>query len=335
MILDLPLDIIEKIIISNNYVLTNYNNILNLSKTFTNTDLSINRKRKRNTTSINININTNTNSNTNSNTNKYIDVYHFLSNNKTINNIYKHSGWYNYFINHKSFINHQQQFNDIILNFNLLKPLLNKDIYNNIHNHDKETDIHNIEIIDKNIVDTNKLNLFIKEILVWWNMNSIETIDTFILLIIILASGSMFNKNQLNNFLTIKFIEEDIDIDIDIDININKNINKNNDNTPCYFKSPNQIIPLFQKNIGMGYSFNIAWDLHIEQCIGFLYGGPSAEDYYFFDTSLKTYLYKNKTERLNYIKQNKKHINKNQFIKMLLVDDKPISVYEKYCINYM
>jgi hypothetical protein len=151
-------------------------------------------------------------------------------------------------------------------------------------------------------------------------MNTIHTIDTFILLIIILTSGSMFNNNQVNNFLNIKFIEEDT---------------INNETIPCYFKATNKIIPLFQKHIGMGYSFNIAWDLHIEQCIGFLYGGSSAEDYYFFDTSLKTYLYKNKTERLNYIKQNKKNINKNQFIKMLLVDDKPISVYEKYCINYM
>jgi hypothetical protein len=315
MIFDLPLEIIEKIIISNNYVLTNYNIILNLLKTFINTDLQINRKRKRDTNE------------TNETNDKYINVYHYLLNYKTINNIYKHSGWYNYFIKHKSFINHQKQFNDIVINFNLLKPLLLLNNDNNDNNDNNNNDNNNyneikiIENIDKNI-DTNKLNLLIKDIVVWWNINSIKSIDTFILLIIILTSGTMFN-NQIKNLLTIKFIEEDI------------NININNDNTPCYFKSINQIIPLFQKHIDMGYSFNIAWDLHIEKCIGFLYGGPSAEDYYIFDTSLKTYLYKNKSERLNYIKQNKKIKNKNQFIKMLLIDDKPISVYEKYCINYM
>ena len=55
MILDLPLEIIEKIIISNNYVLSNYNTILNLLKTLINTDLPIHRKRKRNTNNTNKN----------------------------------------------------------------------------------------------------------------------------------------------------------------------------------------------------------------------------------------------------------------------------------------
>jgi hypothetical protein len=328
MILDLPLDIIENIIISNQYVLTNYNTILNLLKTTSTPSSSssspVSRKRKRLYNDID-NENENHNDIYKPITN-YSNVYHFLTTKNIINNIYKHSGWYYYFIENKNFIHHQKQFNDIVNNFNLLKPLFNNCIYN-VDTYKENTKNEIIEIIDKKI-DIKQLKLLINKIVAWWNMDTINTIDTFILFIIILSSGPMFNTTLINNYLSIQFgKEKEKEKSIDIDTQ--------SYSIPCYFQPKYKFIPLFQKNIGMGYSFNIGWDLQIEQCIGFLYGGSSAEDYYFFDTSLKTYLNKNKLERLDYIKKNEKIINKKQLVELLLIDDKPINMYENYCINYM
>ena len=346
MILDLPLDIIENIIISNQYVLTNYNTILNLSKTTSTSSSSLSssspvpRKRKRLYNDIDNNIDNEDQNNTSNTITNYSNVYHFLTTKNIINNIYKHSGWYNYFIENKNFIHHQKQFNDIVNNFNLLKPLFNKCIYNvDTYTYKENTKNEIIEIIDKKI-DIKQLKLLINKIVAWWNMDTINTIDTFILFIIVLSSGPMFNTTLINNYLNIQFGKENCKENSKENSKEISNDSESDTDTqsysiPCYFQPNYKFIPLFQKNIGMGYSFNIGWDLQIEQCIGFLYGGSSAEDYYFFDTSLKTYLNKNKLERLDYIKKNKKIINKNQLVELLLIDDKPISVYEKYCINYM
>ena len=346
MILDLPLDIIKNIIISNQYVLTNYNTILNLSKTTSTSSSSLSssspvpRKRKRLYNDIDNNIDNKDQNNPSNTITNYSNVYHFLTTKNIINNIYKHSGWYYYFIENKNFIHHQKQFNDIVNNFNLLKPLFNNCIYNvDTYTYKENTKNEIIEIIDKKI-DIKQLKLLINKIVAWWNMDTINTIDTFILFIIVLSSGPMFNTTLINNYLNIQFGKENCKENSKENSKEISNDSESDTDTqsysiPCYFQPNYKFIPLFQKNIGMGYSFNIGWDLQIEQCIGFLYGGSSAEDYYFFDTSLKTYLNKNKLERLDYIKKNKKIINKKQLVELLLIDDKPISVYEKYCINYM
>jgi len=342
MILDLPLDIIENIIISNHYVLTNYNTILNLSKTTSTSSSSLSssspvpRKRKRLYNDIDNDIDNEDQNNTSNTITNYSNVYHFLTTKNIINNIYKHSVWYYYFIENKNFIHHQKQFNDIVNNFNLLKPLFNNCIYNvDTYTYKENTKNEIIEIIDKKI-DIKQLKLLINKIVAWWNMNTINTIDTFILFIIVLSSGPMFNTTLINNYLSIQFgKEKEKENSKEISNDSESDTDTQSYSIPCYFQPNYKFIPLFQKNIGMGYSFNIGWDLQIEECIGFLYGGSSAEDYYFFDTSLKTYLNKNKLERLDYIKKNEKIINKKQLVELLLIDDKPINIYEKYCINYM
>ena len=313
--LQLPLDIIEKIIISSDRIITTYNSIIVLVKT-----LSFNCKNV-----------------SNYDKQKYLSIYNFLSNIVTITNIYKHSGWYKYFIENKHFTNHQQQFNIILNNYTILKSLLvsnedNKDIkkyseYNEYNEYSEYNECMKcIKYIELNI-DYNTIKQFIKEILLYWNVN-IKTIDTSLLLIIILSSLTpelsktyTLSDTTLKNYLYMKFIEKQLNLDTNI---------------PCYFKPEKKIIPLFQKYIGMGYSYNIAWDLNIEKYIGFLFGGSSYEDYEYFNTKLKLYLHKNKFERMNYIKKNKiiiSNTSNNKLIEILLVDNKSINYYEKYCIN--
>ena len=324
--LHLPLDIIEKIIISSDMILTTYNNILILVKT-----LSFNCKNVSNYDKQN-----------------YLSIYKFLSNTVTITNIYKHSGWYTYFIDNIYFTNHQNQLNTILNNYTILKLLLDINIDLDIDINTGEKGITKYREISKtsnyseciNYIELNinydTIKLLIKRILSYWNLN-IKKIDTSLLLIIILSSSALsteeskkytLSNTTFKNHLYMTFIKEKIYLDTTIDINI-----------PCYFKPENTIIPLFQKDIGMGYSYNIAWDLSIENYIGFLFGGSSYEDYEYFDTKLKVYLHKNKIERMNYIKKHTKIINKInkiniKLIEILLLDDKPIHYYEKYCINY-
>ena len=160
MLLDLPLDIIERIIILSSNVLTTYNNILILCKFFIEETNTIQNKRKRTTDT-----DTYTHTSNHSST-KYLSIYNFLLNNTTINNIYKNSGWYKYFINkninHKINNYHQIQFNIINQNINILKPIL---LFNNLHNHNHNHNeyIGYIEYIDNtiNIHKLHKLQLLI------------------------------------------------------------------------------------------------------------------------------------------------------------------------------
>ena len=185
-----------------------------------------------------------------------------------------------------------------------------------------------INYIELNVNNTN-LKLLIQDILDYWNINS-RDLGSFILLIIVLLSSTTVKKNMNNlyieNHLYMKFIKEKEDISNNKNMNIHIHI-------PCYFNPNNKIIPLFQKCIGLGFTYNIAWDLTIRKYIGFLCGGASAEDFYYCDTKLQLYLQKNKTERLEYIKKYKKLININKLIEILVLDDKSISYYEQICIN--
>ena len=308
--LHLPLDIIEKIIISSDMILTTHNTILKLVKII----LS-----KYDTSSKSKNLNFQ----------HYLSIYLFLSNKTTLFNIYKHSGWYNYFIdiqkhNINTNINNHLLIDiinkKIIHNLNLIKPIINVDNHN-----DKYNDY--ISSIDLNINNNNTMKLLIQDILRYWKINSTD-LGNFILLTIVLLSGNKLNTmNTMNieNHLYMKFIKEKEDISSNMHMNIH---------IPCYFNPNNNIIPLFQKCIGMGHTYNIAWDILIKKYIGFLFGGASAEDFYYFDTKLKLYLYKNTNERVDYIKNYKKIININKLIEVLVLnDDKSISYYEQICIN--
>ena len=319
--LNLPLDIIENIILSSDTIITTYTTILTLVKTLlSNYDTLSKRKHL--------------------NYQHYLSIYVFLSNNTTKLNIYKQSGWYNYFIdiqkhyknnnnnNNKSITNHliiDSINKKIIHNLNLIKPIINFDNHNHTHiyNHKYNQYISSIEL---NINNKNS-KLLIQEILLYWKLN-ITDLGNFILLIIVLLSGNAFkkmNKMTIVNHLYMKFIKEKEDINRTIIMNIH---------IPCYFNPTNNIIPLFQKSIGMGYTYNIAWDILIKKYIGFLFGGASAEDFYYFDTKLKLYLYKNTNERIDYIKNYKKIININTLIEVLILnDDKTISYYESICVN--
>jgi len=307
--LHLPLDIIEKIIISSDMILTTHNTILKLVKIM----LS-----KYDTSSKSKNLKYH----------HYLSIYFFLSNKTTLLNIYKHSGWYNYFIDiQKHNTNTNTNINNhllidsinknIIHNLNLIKSLIVFDNY-------KYNDY--ISLIELNINNTN-IKKLIQYILLYWKIN-ITDLGNFILLIIVLLSGNKLNTmNTMNieNHLYMKFIKEKEDISSNMHMNIH---------IPCYFNPNNNIIPLFQKSIGMGHTYNIAWDILIKKYIGFLFGGASAEDFYYFDTKLKLYLYKNTTERMDYIKNYKKIININKLIEVLILNDnKSISYYEQICIN--
>lgn len=314
--LHLPLDIIEKIILSSDMIVTTHNTILTLVKT-----LVSNYNKLSNDDKLNYKYDYKYQ--------HYVSIYLFLSNNTTKINIYKHSGWYNYLLENKTFMNPHKQLEiinkNIIHNLNLITPLI--DFYNG--DMSDMNLIYYINYIELNINSKN-IKTLIQKILLYWNI-TIKDIGSFSLLIILLLSGNTF-KNRiksnymcLENHLYMKFIKEKEDIRHTINMNIY---------IPCYFISSNNIIPLFQKSIGMGYTYNIAWDILIKKYVSFLFGGSSAEDYYYFDTKLKLYLYKNTTERVDYIKKYKKIININKLIEILLLNDtKSISYYEKICIN--
>ena len=263
----------------------------------------------------------------------YLSIYLFLSNNTTKLNIYKHSGWYNYFIENKSFTNSQKQLDiinkNILHNLKLINPFIDFD-------NDNFSDMSDyINYIELNINNKN-VKLLIKKILLYWNIN-IKDLGSFSLLIIILLSGNTFKNTihtkhiYLENHLHMKFIKEK---DQETCNTCNTcNSSNMNIHMPCYFNPNNNIIPLFQKYIGMGYTYNIAWDILIKKYVGFLFGGSSAEDCDYFDTKLKLYLHKNTNERIDYIKKNKKIININKLIEVLVLNDKSISYYEQICIN--
>ena len=315
--LHLPLDIIEKIIISSDTILITHNTILSLVKMLLSkyNNYQLYHKYQH-----------------------YLSLYNFLSNNKTILNIYTHSRWYNYFINI------QKQYNNITIN-NITINNINKNIIHNLNIVKTFVDIENDNVNDNeidnkyieriNYIDLNvniiNLKLLIQDILHYWNINS-RDLGSFILLIIVLLSSNTFKTNMNNlyieNHLYMKFIKEKEDISSNMNMNMNIHIH-----IPCYFNPNNKIIPLFQKCIGLGFTYNIAWDLTIRKYIGFLCGGASAEDFYYCDTKLQLYLQKNKTERLEYIKKYKKLININKLIEILVLDDKSISYYEQICIN--
>ena len=317
--LELPLDIIEKIIISSDVIVTTYNTILILVKSLVDNYTTTITKYN----SINHTINHTIHHLITLRYQKYLSIYNFLLNDKTIANIYNHSGWYNYFI---ETINHNYEYNNnnpnpnpnpiLDINFNILKPLLL-----NSESIVSSNSIEYIKYIELNINKTN-IKLLIHKILLYWKLN-IKELEPFIILLILLSSNNIYNNNNnVENHLYMKFIKEK-----------EKETLQSDSNTPCYFISNNNIIPLFQKYIGMGYTYNIAWDFTINKYIGFIFGGSSGDDYYYFDTKLKTYLQKNKNERLQYLKNNKKIISKHKYIDILNdLDDKPISYYEKYCI---
>jgi hypothetical protein len=306
--LHLPLDIIEKIIISSDTILITHNTILTLVKILLSNYNNYQLYHKYQ---------------------HYLSLYHFLSNNKTILNIYTHSRWYNFFINN------QKQYNNITINninkniihnLNIVKTFVDIENVNDNVNEIDDNYIERINYIDLNVNNIN-FKLLIQDILHYWNIKSTD-LGSFILLIIVLLSSTTFKTNMNNlyieNHLYMKFIKEKEDISSNMNMNIH---------IPCYFNPNNKIIPLFQKYIGLGFTYNIAWDLTIRKYIGFLCGGASAEDFYYCDTKLQLYLQKNKTERLKYIKKYKKLININKLIENLVLDDKSISYYEQICIN--
>ena len=322
--LDLPFDIIEKIILSSDMIITTHNTILSLVKNllYNYDNLSIHDKLKYNN-----------NYQIYNKYQHYVSLYKFLSNNTTLLNIYKHSGWYNYFIdNQKHYNNNNTTIIDninknLINNLNIVKTFINFIVNDSENENENENNIKYITYIELNVNNTN-LKLLLQEILVYWNIH-ITDLGSFILLIIVLLSSTTFIHNMNNSYITnhlyMKFIKEKEDISNNISMNIH---------IPSYFNPNNNIIPLFQKYIGLGYTYNIAWDLNIRKYIGILFGGSSAEDFEYFDNKLKTYLQKNKNERLEYIKRYKKIININTLIEVLVLDiDKSISYYEQICIN--
>ena len=319
--LHLPLDIIEKIIISSDMILTTHNTILKLVKLMLSKYDTLSKSKDKNLKY-----------------QHYLSIYLFLSNKTTLLNIYKHSRWYNYFIDiqkHNSKNNNTNtntNTNTTNTNTNLIIDTINKKIIHNLNlikslivfDNYKYNDYNSL--IELNINNTD-IKILIQYILLYWKIN-ITDLGSFILLIIVLVSGNTFKSKtnlHIENHLYMKFIKEKEDISSNMNMNIY---------TPCYFNPNNNLIPLFQKSIGMGYTYNIAWDILIKKYIGFLFGGSSAEDFYYFDNKLKVYLYKNASERIDYIKKNKKIININKLIEVLIVNDnKSISYYEKICIN--
>ena len=316
--LDLPADIIEKIILSSDMIISTYNTIITLVKTLLSNYDKITQHKT-----------------INSKYEHYLSIYLFLSNNITKLNIYKQSGWYNYFIDNKNFITNNQIDNinkSILHNLNLIKPIINYDNdekYNDYNDYINYIELH---------INRKQLKLLIQEILAYWNIN-IKDLGSFSILIIVLLSSTTFNTNinmnnlYIENHLYMKFIKEKEEISS----NMNMNITIPSPipiHIPCYINPNNNMIPLFQNYIGMGYTYNIGWDILIKKYIGFLFGGSSAEDFEYIDNTLQIYLLKNKTERLDYIKKYKKIININKLIEVLLLEnDKTISYYEQICIN--
>ena len=305
--LRLPLEIVENIIIQNQYILSTYNKVLKAATCINDIDIDLS-----------------------------IRLYNFLIQKTTIDNIYKSSPWYRYFIKCKDFKDHNTQIKKIANDFKLFNSFINyTNNMNNVNpffsdNNNNIYDIPDYKIIDyiETIVDINKLDVLAIKVLTLWKLNLFD-LDSFIILFLVLSSGNIF-KSHIYNHLTNYFKLHDN--------NNNNNTDKNNivQNIPCYFKESNKFIPLLQAYIGMGYTFNIGFDISICNTVGFIYGGSNGHEFDYFNNKLLTYFEKTINQKLKYIKQNNK-ITNNEKLLLLIdynMDDKPLSEYNDYTINY-
>ena len=303
-LLELPLDIIEMIIVSSDRVLTTYNRILDVTMTMSNT-----KKRKRSRKNDNINSTVNIAYNTNTIEN----IRMFLMNPVIINNIYNKSRWYKYFMSSYEFTNHTKQLSNIQNIFRQMKPILEiKEEKNNIQS--------TIEYLDEHI-NLDNLDTMINKLVQYWNIEVSELSNTLILFAM-LSSSNIYKKNIC--FDLVKHID---------DVVCHTHI-------PKYLEPKYKFIPLFQTYLGMGLAYNIAWDIDLNCLIGFFYGGSDAYDYEYYDGKLEFYLNMNNIERRKFIRQKNKITNGNKLLDIIIshIDnynlDYSVSRYEKMCINY-
>lgn len=319
-LLELPLDIIEMIIVSSNRVLTTYNRILDVSMTMSNINM---KKRKRSSKNDNINIIENK---INNDYNTIENVRMFLMNPVIINNIYKKSRWYKYFMSSYEFTNHTKQLSNIQNIFKQMKPMLEIKEENKIHHNGHHTTQITIEYLDEHI-NLDNLDTMITKLVQYWNIEVSELSNT-VILFAMLSSSNIFKLHT--TFDLIKHIDN-----IDYHVNNNKHIH-----IPKYLEAKYKFIPLFQTYLGMGLSFNIAWDINLNCLLGFLYGGSDAYDYEYYNGKLAYYLNMNNIERRNFIRQKNKITNGNKLLDIIIrhIDnynlDYSVSRYEKMCINY-
>jgi hypothetical protein len=337
----LPHNIIENVITSNKNIITTYDIVLKMSKYNINefkkikaikknkkNKLNNSRKRKRV-----VDIEKDEKDiNTHNAHNIYNKAYKFLINPITINNIYSKSIWYKYFMNCKNFDDdNNNQIKQIKNDIKLLKPFLinnNNSTDNNINNLINNNPIEYIEKYISSIENIEKLDLLISKILHRWNCN-INDLPSIVILILLLYSGNAINKYtcfELDNLYNL-YNNHNCDYQDGID--------KTN---ACYNKVQYGTIHLLQYYLGCGYSYNIAWDLHKESLIGFIYGGSNGYDYEFYDNNLLLYLKKNIEERKTFIRENKIHTSIKKIFEYINNNynnqDMCLYKYEKAAVNY-
>ena len=316
-LLELPLDIVEMIIISGDRVLTTYNRILDM--TISNSHIDTNTKKRKNSNKCkNDNIDSIEKTNIE-------NIREFLMNPVIINNIYRKSRWYKYFMSSYEFTNHTKQLYNIQNMFIKIKPMLELKEENKIHNNDQCTMQNIIEYLDEHI-NLDNLDIMISKLVKYWNIDVSELSNT-VILFAMLSSSNIYKQNVA--FDLGKYINDD-DNDNDDDYHIH---------IPKYLESKYKFIPLFQTYLGMGLTYNIAWDIDLNCLIGFLYGGSDAYDYEYYDGKLTFYLNMNNVERRKFIRQKNKITNSNKILELIIshidnCDMNYSSRYEKICINY-
>jgi len=239
----------------------------------------------------------------------------FLMNPVIINNIYKKSRWYKYFISSYEFTNHTKQLSNIQNICKQMKPML--EIKEEIN-----TTQSTIEYLDT-YINLDNLDIMISKLVKYWNIEVSELSNT-VILFAMLSSSNIFKLH--NTFDLVKQIDE---FEFHNHIHI-----------PKYLEPKYKFIPLFQTYIGMGLAYNIAWDIDLNCLIGFFYGGSDAYDYEYYNGKLAYYLNMNNIERIDFIRQKNKITNSKILLDIIISHmdnydmNYSVSRYKKMCINY-
>lgn len=321
--IELPLEIIDKIFISNtSLIISTYRHyLLNSTKV---------KKLKTISTSVDKSLQSHIG---------ITIINKYIRDEKTINKYFKHSNWYKYWYsgNTNNSTNHQEIISTIMYYFSLFDNILNRDNINAgietlqplkksiTSKKNKLPEYNELLLKFENLINTNEIvynetiTIYFNRFREYYNLSlngtGFEEIPQFIKLIIILVVVKYFTTSK------IKII---INESLEYILNNNK---QDLDNEIIYIP-PVNITPLFTIPIGMGYSFILSWDLSINQMIGYIWGGSDGNEYEF-----------NKNKLENYSRYSiKMKLKKNKFTMeqyLQLLTDTPYELYilEKYdCI---
>lgn len=326
--IELPLEIIDKIFISNpSLIISTYRNyLLNSTKV---------KKLKTISTRVDISLQSNL---------FITKIDKYIQDEKTMNKYFKHSNWYKYWYsgNTNNSTNHQEIISTIMYEFSLLENILNRDNVNadniniaietfqplkkSITSKKKKLPEYNELLLKfENLINTNEIvyndniTIYLNRFREYYNLSlngkGFEEIPQFIKLIIILVVVKYFTTSRIK-----------ININESLEYILN-NDKQDLDNEVMYIP-PVNITPLFTIPIGMGYSFILSWDLSINRMIGYIWGGSDGNEYEFNKNKLENY---SRSSIKMKLKKNK--FTMEQYLQLLTDTQYELYILEKYdCI---